>query len=34
MEDRHLSVVLARLDRGIVNFGFRGFSEVRTIPHP
>jgi hypothetical protein len=28
-EDRRLSVVLIRLDRGIVNFGFRGFYEVR-----
>jgi len=23
-------MVLARLDRGIVKFGFRGFSEVRN----
>jgi hypothetical protein len=28
-EDRRLSVVLACLDRGIVNFGIRGFYEVR-----
>ncbi len=29
MEDGRLSVVLARLDRGQANFGFRGFYEVR-----
>jgi hypothetical protein len=31
MGGRCLSAVLARLDRGHTYFGFRGFSEVRSL---